>query len=464
MSEVALGRIAGPFPDPPLPLFKCSPLAIRVKPSGKIRLLHNLSAPHNRLAVNANIPDSAAKVSYQNIDLVLDILRQHTITHLAKSDIAEAYRLIPLRPSEYHLTGFRIGNSYFYDRCLPMGARSACLTFERFSSGLKHALITRHGVEKVVKVLDDFLFLGSSEDECKRSLDSFVHLAAYTGVPLAQDKTVGPVKSLTFLGFAFDCTAYTISIPEDKVRKYVARAREIIHAASVTLKELQAMIGNFHFCVKVIKCGRCFLRNLITATRGNQSPKRKIPVSSDMAEDLTVWMRFLSSANLKAISSPIDPLPAPPHHFYSDSSGKGFGGVFGRKFLQGRFSPEWVEYDINVKELYPMFLLLAVFGPSLKGERIIFHSDNKAAVISLNHWTSRSKRMMAILRKMVQIALNYDLDCTAVHIRGVDNHLADSLSRFQVSKRFLAQAGLCEEAVHVPFRLLPENWKLPPLS
>ena len=72
--------------------------------------------------------------------------------------------------------------------------------------------------------------------------------------------------------------------------------------------------------------------------------------------------------------------------------------------------------------------------------------------------------MMAILRKMVQIALNYDLDCTAVHIRGVDNHLADSLSRFQVSKRFLAQAGLCEEAVHVPFRLLPENWKLPPLS
>ena len=462
LSEVALGRVAGPFSFVPLPLFKCSPLAVRLKPtSGKVRLLHNLSAPYNSLAVNRNIPDSAATVSYQSIDDVLDIFRNSQVTHLAKSDISEAYRLIPLRPADYHLTGFQVEGSFYYDRCLPMGARSACATFERFSSGLKHALITRYAVPKVVKVLDDFIFLGSSEDECKRSLSSFVHLAEYTGVPLALNKTVGPVRNLTFLGYALDCSTYSISIPEDKVVKYVAQARDIIHATSVTLEDLQAMIGKLTFCVKVVKCGRSFLRNLITATRGWQHPRRVIAVTPDMAEDLAVWMKFLGSANMKAISSPIDPPPSAPRHFYTDSSGKGFGGVFGKKYIQGRFAAEWSDYDINVKELYPMYLLLAVFGPMLRGHRIIFHSDNKAAVISVNKWTSGSKKMMAILRKMVQVVLNYNLDCTAVHIRGSDNWVADALSRSQVTRRFLSAVGLQGEASHVPFRLRTENWRLP---
>ena len=179
-----------------------------------------------------------------------------------------------------------------------------------------------------------------------------------------------------------------------------------------------------------------------------------------MAEDLTVWMKFLSSANLKAISSPIDPAPLPPLHFYSDSSGHGYGGTFGDQFFQGRFSAEWAELDINVKELYPMCILLSIFGPKLRGRRIIFHSDNMAAVICLNKWTSRNKRMMAILRKMVQVALKYDLDCAAVHIRGAENFVPDALSRFQASADFLARAGLRAKPVHVPFLLLSANWKL----
>ena len=79
-----------------------------------------------------NIPDSKATVQYSTLEEALEIISLCDNCFLAKSDIADAFRLIPLSPEDYHLTGFKLNGKYFYDKCLPMGARSACLTFETF--------------------------------------------------------------------------------------------------------------------------------------------------------------------------------------------------------------------------------------------------------------------------------------------------------------------------------------------
>lgn len=45
-AEISLGRIAGPFPSPPFPNFRLSPLAIVPKKEpNSFRLIHNLSYP-----------------------------------------------------------------------------------------------------------------------------------------------------------------------------------------------------------------------------------------------------------------------------------------------------------------------------------------------------------------------------------------------------------------------------------
>ena len=65
----------------------------------------------------------------------------------------EAYLPIPLTSSCYNLTGFKLGQEYFYDRRLRiMGARSACKTFERVSSSLKFILISSFKVKFVLKL------------------------------------------------------------------------------------------------------------------------------------------------------------------------------------------------------------------------------------------------------------------------------------------------------------------------
>jgi hypothetical protein len=45
---------------------------------------------------------------------------------LSKCDIEDAFRIIPIHPSDYYLLGFTWNNYFYFDRCLPMGASSSC--------------------------------------------------------------------------------------------------------------------------------------------------------------------------------------------------------------------------------------------------------------------------------------------------------------------------------------------------
>ncbi len=121
--EISKGRIAGPFRKKLFgDKFKCSPLAIREKTTpGQYRLLHNLSYPYDKNSVNYNIPKEEATVQYECISDAVEIIRKlGRNCYMAKSDISEAFRLLPLNPDIYHLMGFTWEEMWYYDKCLPM--------------------------------------------------------------------------------------------------------------------------------------------------------------------------------------------------------------------------------------------------------------------------------------------------------------------------------------------------------
>ena len=111
---------------------------IRKSSPGKFRLIHDLSFPsHN--SVNLGIPSVNSKVEYDNIDAVNDLVRQFGPGALmAKTDIEDAFRIIPMNPLDYHLIGFIWRDFFFYfDRMLPMGASCSCKIFQ-FCSKVDH--------------------------------------------------------------------------------------------------------------------------------------------------------------------------------------------------------------------------------------------------------------------------------------------------------------------------------------
>ena len=124
----------------------------------------------------------------------------------------------------------------------------------------------------MVKVLDDFFFVGKTQAECRHALDQFTKLCADLGVPLAPHKTVGPTTVLTFLGVELDTIQMQARLPLDKLHTYTSDLEELLQHKKVTLRHLKSTIGKLEFSTAVIPSGKPFLRRLHDLTIGVSKP------------------------------------------------------------------------------------------------------------------------------------------------------------------------------------------------
>ena len=218
--EIAKGRISAGYDIPPYSNFICSPIGlVPKKVHGEFRLIHHLSFPKGA-SVNDGIPEDRSSVSYATLDEAIKEIRNlGKKAFIAKSDKESAFRLIPIRKEDYHLLGFQWKDQYYFERVLPMGCASSCQLFESFSTALEYLVKHYTGSHKVLHVLDDFLFIGNDKAKCQYLLDTFLNICKEIGVPIAQDKSLGPVSKLSFLGIELDCEAQEARLPEEKLIK-----------------------------------------------------------------------------------------------------------------------------------------------------------------------------------------------------------------------------------------------------
>jgi hypothetical protein len=217
--ELQANRVAGPFRDPPFPNIQVSPLGlVPKKEPGEFRVIHHLSFPEGG-SINDYIPAQFKAVQYQSIDNAITLIRQlGPGTLLAKTDIENAFKQIPIHPSDFELLGFQFNDLYYYDKTLPFGLSYSCNLFETFSSVLHWILKHKFSVARCVHVLDDFLSIGPPRSSvCYSALMSFYQLAQDIHLPVKSSKTVYPTTSLTFLGLEIDTVLFEIRLPQDKL-------------------------------------------------------------------------------------------------------------------------------------------------------------------------------------------------------------------------------------------------------
>ena len=72
-----------------------------------------------------------------------------------------------------------------------MGCSSSCKIFELLSTGLEWIARNKLGVPHMVHILDDFLTVNRSMNECKASLETFLACCKEIGIPMAPGKKRG---------------------------------------------------------------------------------------------------------------------------------------------------------------------------------------------------------------------------------------------------------------------------------
>ena len=90
-------------------------------------------------------------------------------------------------------------------------------------------------------------------------------------------------------------------------------------------------------------------------------------------------------------------------------------------------------HDINILELLTTMVTLKLWGKLLCSKRVILQCDNENSVLAINSGHSLVPGMHLCLREIWFLTTRYDIDIFAQHVAGVDNSIADHLSRWHLS-------------------------------
>ena len=203
-----------------LPLLRISPFGVIPKRNrpGKWRLIVDLSSPEGH-SVNDELDRALCSIQYSSIDDAVQIIRRlGPGTLLAKLDLREAYRVVPVHPEDRPRLGMQWKGAIYLDAALPFGLRSAPKIFSALADGLLW-ILHAHGAVCSLHYLDDFLIMGPPDSQvCADALRTFLALCEELGVPVAEEKTEGPSTTLTFLGIKIVTTTLQLRLPQDKLQ------------------------------------------------------------------------------------------------------------------------------------------------------------------------------------------------------------------------------------------------------
>jgi hypothetical protein len=436
LSEVALGRVMGPFAAPPLADFQISPLSvIEKKTPGKFRMIHNLSSPRGH-SVNEAIPEVLKSVAYCKVADVVDyLLRRGTQgVFLAKFDVKDAFRIVPVHRADWCLLGMAVGGAYFVDTRLPMGCGSSCSIFQSLTRALCWVMEERFPGVRVFGYLDDFLICSDSEEDSVAHMDGFRNLCQELGVPLALDKVEGPSQRLVFLGIGLDLVSWSLYLSKERVAESLNKISAFTERRSQLRKAWQSLVGTLSFLSQGVVPGRPFMTRISRKLSGSAA---WIHLDASVRRDLLSWQWFLENRMFRSFVM-MDRLAQPSAHIYTDAAGsRGYGAIFGDSWLFGAWDDAWWHaQNIMLLELYPIWVGLQTWKAGLSNSCILVHTDNLALVSALEKRSCKLELANILLRDISLVCMEEGIVLKVEHIPGSKNKLADALSRLQV-KEFL---------------------------
>ena len=350
---------------------------------------------------------------------------------MAKIDIKAAYRMVPVHPQDRHLFGMMWEDKVYVDAALPFGLRSAPKIFTAVADALEW-IAKYSGIKDLWHYLDDYITCGEAgSDECRLNMELLVDLCHHLGVPLAEEKVEGPSTSLVFLGIVIDSVAGELRLPLEKLNRLRLLIQEWLGKKSCKKRELLSVAGQLQHAATVVRPGRTFLRRLFDLSATVAKPDHHIRLNAGVRSDLAWWHEFLVQWNGISLLTVLGEV-SPSVVLTSDASGSwGCGAYWSTKWFQFAWASSGCSPDTNIatKELIPVVMAVAMWGRFWTGQVVSCRCYNEAVVSVINSRSSKDPSLMHLLRCLTFFEAKLSCRVVASHIAGIENELADALSR-----------------------------------
>ena len=235
----------------------------------------------------------------------------------------------------------------------------------------------------------------------------------------------------------------SVSLDSERLRAICQLLSEWEQRVTCSLRQLQATIGTLQWAAQVVHPGRTFLQHLrdLAAQHATSLPHDTgaITITADAREDLRWWSTFTAQWNGISLlwdeewmdrTSTLQPHTDACVHGYAAVCGTSWfhatwteqQELLARDDAMGRDSMPW-------KELYAIVAAAATWGHTWQRRKVCFITDCMSVVQAVTKGASRTRRMMQLIRQLHLYSARHHFIYRIEHIAGVDNFVADELSR-----------------------------------
>ncbi|XP_063049771.1 uncharacterized protein LOC134444364 [Engraulis encrasicolus] len=411
------------------------------KYSGKKRLIFDMSSPHaaSRASINELIPLEPFSLQYATVDNAIELIKvAGRGAFLAKADITDAFKTMPIHPSDWPLFGIKWKSGFYFAVRLTFGCRSSPHIFNTLSEALCWILLNVCRLPFVLHLLDDFLLIDFPANQDSTVLDTLRNVFTAIGVPLSPEKTMGPATSLEFLGIMLDSVEMKASLPEEKLVRIRGICDSFSAAASVTKRELLSLLGHLNFAMRIIPQGRSFISRLLDLAHSVPGLSDMVTLDDGCRSDMRFWTMLLNHWNGISFFYNTDHDSSASLELFTDAAPSvSFGGFHAGAWFAERWPHDFLEFASGslssaLFELYPIVVACLLWGSGWCRKRITFFCDNTAVVDILCKGRSKCPKIMALLRRLTWQLVVHNFVVTAAHVPGFRNVEADALSRLRL--------------------------------
>lgn len=387
------------------------------KSNGEKRFILNLK----QLNVYLNVPH----FKMEDTRTAARLIRKNGF--IASIDLKDAYYLIPIHEKYKRFLRFIFDDKLYQFCCLPFGLASAPYMFTKLLRPVVERLRTS-GVT-CVSYLDDFLLLGSTENECLENVQKTVSLLQSLGFIINIEKSnFTPSTRGRYLGFVFDTKRLTLELPQEKRNRIVKWIDVLRPTKRCRIRKFARFLGILTSACPAIKYGwlytKCFERQKFLALRRSQGDyEAYIEITQDIIDDMIWWRQNINSCNdLKNDSFELE--------IFTDASLSGWGVYC----LGEKTHGWWTDVDegkhINILELKAIHFGLKCFARNLKNCNVLIRTDNTTALACVNRMGSiQHQSLNNLARQIWKFCELRNIYIFASYIRSSSNTQADEASR-----------------------------------
>ena len=207
----------------------------------------------------------------------------------------------------------------------------------------------RYGV-RMLRYLDDWLILASSELACLQSRDRLLTVCTELGIQVNFTKSsLVPTQSLVYLGMEIRSLPFIARPTPARVGNLLRLLEEFLSTLSPPAFFWRRLLGHLSSLTLLVPGGMLRMRLLQICLKDQWDfldDQFQVSWSPPCREDLLWWARVVRQREGVSLS-----LPIPDISFFSDASDVGWGALVGEYHASGLWSPLQAALSINLREL-----------------------------------------------------------------------------------------------------------------